>query len=278
MKIINNRADHNSLLCYTIPRFIAGNEKGMLSVENHRGGDVGRCSGIAASSPEVENAKLAAEIAFLQKKLHLVGTITRHEVLNHLTAIVGYNELLGMMVEDEKQRSFLEKERQAVDRIRRQFQFAKDYENVASEPSRWQNVSNTVHRITEEFDSGTIRITAPTGDLAVFADPLFDRALVYLFDNTVHHGGTATEIRLSLKDEDSHALLIIEDNGKGIPAADKEKIFEGGYGKGTIWGLFLAREILGITGITIIENGEPGKGSRFVLTLPAGTFRMGSGA
>jgi signal transduction histidine kinase len=65
----------------------------------------------------------------------------------------------------------------------------------------------------------------------------------------------------------------VENNGAGIPAAEKEKIFERGYDKGTGWGLFLAREILGVTGMTIAETGLPGKGVRFVITLPPGSFR-----
>ncbi len=224
-----------------------------------------------------ENARLKAEIVLLQKKLQIVGNVTRHDVLNQLTAVVGYNELLGMMVGDEKLKSFLSKERQAVDRIRRQFRFARDYQNIATEPPRWQNVGTTVHRVMEESDTGTIRVTAPIDDVAVLADPLFDTVFIQLFENTMRHGDTATEIRITVRDEGSHALLIIEDNGSGIPHEDKEKIFERGYGKGTGWGLFLAREILAVTGITIIENGDPGKGARFVLTLPAGTFRMGGG-
>jgi signal transduction histidine kinase len=69
----------------------------------------------------------------------------------------------------------------------------------------------------------------------------------------------------------------VENNGTGIPAAEKEKIFERGYGKGTGWGLFLAREILAVTGMTIAETGVPGKGVRFEVTLPPGSFRMGGG-
>jgi signal transduction histidine kinase len=248
----------------------------MSSLENLGDEDANRCSCAPVSPTEAENAKLAAEIAFLKKKLQIVGSVTRHDVLNQLTAVVGYNELLGMMVDDEKLKSFLSKERLAVDKIRLLFQFAKDYQNIAAEPSRWQNVNDAVHRVSEEFDAGTIRITAFTGDMAVLVDPLFDKVLIQLFENTVRHGGAATEIRISRQDEDSHALLIIEDNGSGIPPADKEKIFERGYGKGTGWGLFLAREILAITGITIAENGEPGKGARFILTLPDGTYRPGS--
>ena len=83
-----------------------------------------------------------------------------------------------------------------------------------------------------------------------------------------------TEIRISLQQTGSSGLLIVENNGVGIPAADKEKIFERGYGKGTGWGLFLAREILAVTGMTITETGEPGKGVRFEITLPPGSFRM----
>jgi signal transduction histidine kinase len=53
-----------------------------------------------------------------------------------------------------------------------------------------------------------------------------------------------------------------------------ERIFERGYGKNTGLGLFLSREILAITGITITENGVPGKGARFEITVPKGAYRF----
>jgi len=48
--------------------------------------------------------------------------------------------------------------------------------------------------------------------------------------------------------------------GEGVPTYEKEKIFKRGFGKNTGMGLFLAREIPSITGITIHETGDPGKG------------------
>jgi len=39
-------------------------------------------------------------------------------------------------------------------------------------------------------------------------------------------------------------------------------------------GLYLAAEILGITGITITENGVPGKGARFEIHVPSEDFRL----
>ncbi len=219
-------------------------------------------------------AELEAQVAFLSKKLQIVGSDTRHDVLNQLTAIVGYNELLGMMVEDEKLKGFLEKERSALAKIRRQFQFAKDYQNIAVGSPRWQNIRNLVNRACEELSLGPVRIAAETGTASILADPLADRVFYHLFDTALRHGGTVTEIRIALEPAGAPVLLVIENNGKGIPAADKEKIFDRGYGKGTGWGLFLAREILGVTGMKIAETGDPAGGVRFEITLPEGTVRL----
>jgi signal transduction histidine kinase len=53
----------------------------------------------------------------------------------------------------------------------------------------------------------------------------------------------------------------------------KKKFFKRHYGttKGLV--LFLLREVLSITGITITESGEPGKGMRFEIHIPKGAFR-----
>ena len=59
-----------------------------------------------------------------------------------------------------------------------------------------------------------------------------------------------------------------------VAALTKKHLFKRGYGKNTGFGLFLIREILSITGITIDENGEPGKGARFEITVPNGTYRF----
>ena len=58
---------------------------------------------------------------------------------------------------------------------------------------------------------------------------------------------------------------------------EKEVIFERGVGKNTGLGLFLAREILALTGIAVRETGVPGRGARFELVVPPGAFRSGDG-
>ena len=212
----------------------------------------------------------------LSKKLNFVGSVTRHDVLNQLTAVGGYNELLAMMVQDPKLKGFIEKERSALEKIRRQFQFAKDYQNIGMEPPEWHPIRAVVGRMNELVDPGNVRVTVATGTAVVLADPLFEKVFYNLFDNSLRHGVRVTEIRVSLREEPTGAVLTVEDDGVGIPVEEKMKIFERGYGKNTGWGLFLIREILTVTGMTVEETGEPGKGARFEIRIPKENYRPGS--
>jgi signal transduction histidine kinase len=69
--------------------------------------------------------------------------------------------------------------------------------------------------------------------------------------------------------------ILLGDNGGGIPAGEKEQIFEWEYKGHCGSSLFLAREILSITGISIAETGAPGTGALFVITVPNGGYRFG---
>jgi signal transduction histidine kinase len=218
------------------------------------------------------------EVAFLDRKLNLVGSVTRHDVLNQLTAVSGYTELLGMVAEDPQMKSYIEKIQFALDKIRRQFQFAKDYQNLGTEPPRWQSLASVIRRAEDIVPLKGVTIADTCGTAAVFADPVLEKAMAQLLDNAVRHGHHATTIRISVHEEENGAVLVVEDNGTGIPAADKERIFERGFGKYTGWGLFLTREILLLTGMTIAETGEPGRGARFEIHIPGEVFRKeGSG-
>jgi len=92
-------------------------------------------------------------------------------------------------------------------------------------------------------------------------------------DNAARYGGKITKIQFSIEERDDDHIIVCEDDGEGVVAEEKEKIFERGFGKNTGLGLALSREILSITGITITETGEPGKGARFEITVPKGVFR-----
>ncbi len=91
-----------------------------------------------------------------------------------------------------------------------------------------------------------------------------------LLDNSIRHGVWVNEIRVSYHLSGGDLIVVWEDNGVGVADNEKERIFELGFGKNRGFGLFLARKILSLTDITITENGEPGKGARFEITVPKG--------
>jgi two-component system, chemotaxis family, sensor kinase Cph1 len=82
-------------------------------------------------------------------------------------------------------------------------------------------------------------------------------------------------IRISGKEEEGRVTYCVEDNGIGIADKDREQIFEifcrldpdAGIGEGL--GLTIVRKILNRHGGKVCVESEPGKGSRFLVSLPA---------
>jgi signal transduction histidine kinase len=213
-------------------------------------------------------------VAFLKKKLELVGSVTRHDVLNQLTVVMGYNELLLMMIEDPTMKSYLERTQGAINRIRSQFQFAKEYQNLGIEPPRFQMIRSVVHQAGENVDLKGIPVVETCGNAAICADPLFENAIACLFEHILSHSANVTEIRVFLEGNRSgRRVLVFADNGTGESSADKERIFEYGHDKTASGGLFFAREILALTGITITYTGESGKGALFEMQIPEESFQ-----
>ncbi|HSQ93993.1 MAG TPA: ATP-binding protein, partial [Methanoregula sp.] len=111
--------------------------------------------------------------------------------------------------------------------------------------------------------------------IEIYADLMLEKVFFNLIENSVRHGGQVSEITLAAQDTGEQLVLRYQDNGAGIPAKEKDEIFTQGYGKNTGFGLFLVREILAITGITIRETGTFGRGASFEIIVPEGKYRIG---
>jgi signal transduction histidine kinase len=122
-----------------------------------------------------------------------------------------------------------------------------------------------------------VSLSASTAGCEIHADLLLSRVFFNLLDNSLRHGGHVTRISAGYNETPEGLLIFWEDDGAGIPKENKDRIFERGFGKNTGLGLFLAREILAVTGISIRETGEPGKGARFEIVVPQGSYRLTGG-
>jgi PAS domain S-box-containing protein len=226
---------------------------------------------------DITENKQAQEALFqANKKLNLLNNITRHDILNQLTALIGFLEISRIEAKDPDFLKYIAKEEQAADAIRSQILFTRDYQDVGGQSPKWQDVAETVSLAIATLDLHKVRISLALRNVEVFADPLLEKVFYNLVENALRHGEKVTQITISARENAEGMDLIIEDNGIGIPADAKEKIFRREYFKNTGFGLFLTREILSITRLSITENGTPGSGACFVIHAPKGTFRIGS--
>jgi PAS domain S-box-containing protein len=225
-----------------------------------------------------ERKKAEDSLALAGKKLNLMSSITRHDILNQLTVLLGYIELSEREEQDPTLLDYLKREKNAAETIGKQIRFTRDYQDMGVKEPGWQNVSTIVGYVTSTIPMKQVAVEVDLTGLEVFADPLFEKVFYNLIDNAMRYGGDSlTTIRICSEVCDDNLVIIVEDNGSGISAEDKKHIFTRGFGKHTGLGLFLSREILSITGMTISETGITGKGARFEILVPKGMYRFSVG-
>ena len=161
-----------------------------------------------------------------------------------------------------------------VREIQSSLRFAKQYNDMGMSPPRWQNVLDVMLFAVSHLDLGTLTREFHLEGLDIYADSLLERVFVTMVENTLIHAKAATVIRAGFAITGDNALIFVEDDGPGISENKKEEIFRKGIGTAGSSSLFLSREILSITGITIRETGEPGKGARFEMLVPKGMYRQ----
>ena len=238
--------------------------------------DDGHLTGFRGITRDITEAqRAAASLEQARKKMNLLNTVTFQDIQSAVFSLTAYHILIKQIRPDQKISSFLDKEEVLIQKITSSLNFAKNFQDMGMQPPRWQNVSQTFLFAISHLDFLQISHNLDLGDLEVYADPLLEKVLFNLMENVIRHGAGATEVRLYYQEKPDGLLLSVEDNGAGIPQEEKHIIFDRGYGKDTGLGLFLAREILSITGISIRETGIAGQGARFEIHIPKGAYRFG---
>jgi len=241
----------------------------MIRNEN---GDPLTVFGILHDITDRKKAEAAIELA--NKKLNLMNNITRHDILNTVTGTLGCIDMLRAGGAREEKDQLLGDTRELVRVIQRQITFTKEYQEVGIHMPRWQNLRAVIATVETNFEKLPFAALTRVEDVEVYADPLFEKVIYNLIDNAARYAEKATELVFTSRRSDRNFILTCEDNGTGISCDQKERIFERGIGRNTGMGLFLTREILEITGISISETGIPGEGARFEIRVPQGNFRV----
>jgi len=225
---------------------------------------------------DITELRLAEESAKnANKKLNMLNSVTRHDIINEMTIWSGYMELLEVKLpENPEVKKQADRAKAAALAVQRLITFTRDYQNLGVEPATWHTVDDLVTYAIATANLRDIDVALRTNSVKIFADPLIKKVFFNLIDNSIRHGGHVTKIGIFFREMHDNGVIIVEDNGEGIPAAVKNKLFRRGFGKHTGFGLYLSKEILNITGISIQETGEPGKGARFEMGVPKDSYRF----
>ena len=236
----------------------------------------GHPEGMWAIVRDITERKRAEErIRLANRKLALMTDVTYQDIQNKITGLRGYVELSRKSADEPHRLSVVERERTVLESLHNLIRKTKDYQQMGVDQSRWIPVERTIRmqQSLVNLETGVV-IECDLHGLDLYSDPLIERVFSNLIENARIHGGRITRITFGCRETPEGLVLVCTDDGAGIPAGEKEGIFErvsGGKGK---FGLFFVREFLTLSGMTIEENGIPGEGARFEIWVPPGYYRF----
>jgi signal transduction histidine kinase/CheY-like chemotaxis protein/putative methionine-R-sulfoxide reductase with GAF domain len=240
---------------------------------------------------QLERQSAALEVASQHKSEFLASM--SHELRTPLNAIIGFSEVLleRMFGElNERQDDYLRDIRSSGKHLLALLNEILDLSKIEAgqmvlSPSEFavrESLEYCLSMVRERALKHSILLSLEVGPEVglLDADRLrFRQVVLNLLSNAVKFtpNGGRVAVRASIRDQD--LLVEVTDTGPGVPAEDRERIFDSfqqgtrlsGQTEGTGLGLTLSKRILELHGGRIWVESEAGKGSTFGFALPTGS-------
>ena len=246
--------------------------------------------GVVALYAELDEKSVQLRAASEAKTRFLANV--SHELRAPVTAIIG----LGRLLADESSDKLSPDQSRQVELIRGSatdlLSLVNDLLDLAkAEAGRIEpNITEVDLRAVFGQLRGTLRPLATRSEVDFVVDEprvptlatdevLLAQVLRNLLTNALKFTAEGS-VRLTVERVDGDVEFTVADTGSGIPPELHERIFEEFYqvpgstalsGKGTGLGLPYARRLAGILGGAMRVDSKPGRGSTFIVSLPAGT-------
>ena len=232
--------------------------------------------------------QLHRERQLARVKSELVSGVS-HELRTPLAQIRMFAEMLRLgwvRSEDERQRSVAiidQEARRLAHLVENILQFSRAERSTPRVSLETLELTALVDEVVESFaplagSRGVTVRTAHAGHALAYADrDALRQVLLNLLDNAVKYGPAGQTITAGTRTlDDGHVQLWVDDQGAGIPARDKARVWEpfrrldraveaGISGNGI--GLAVVRELVAAQGGTVMVHDAPGGGASFVVTL-----------
>ncbi|MCU0859994.1 MAG: PAS domain S-box protein, partial [Thermoplasmata archaeon] len=119
------------------------------------------------------------------KKLSMLGSMTRHDIYNQLTVIYGSLEQAAAHPDGAKRYDALKRANEAGQKIQRLLEFARDYQNAGTNEPIWADLQATILRAAEPFRGMGLDVVSTVGAYHVHADQMIEKVFYNLIDNSV---------------------------------------------------------------------------------------------
>lgn len=236
------------------------------------------------SAPPNELEHLRAELRERDDLLAMAA----HELRNPLHGLSLQLRLARMAAETDDARESLHRVAKAevmleryVERLSMLLDLARLNANAYPLSLRRVDLARTLAQVAEamapeaEFRGVTLQLQAPP-TLEVTTDAaVVEQVVGNLLLNAFKHADCCTVVLDLRSDGERHMLISVRDDGRGIAAADQERIFskftvaeESPRGSGTGLGLWIVRKLLVALGGSVSLDSRPRAGSVFTLRLP----------
>jgi signal transduction histidine kinase len=209
-----------------------------------------------------------------------------HDLKNPLSIIVSYTQMLLGLPNDEEQKTYLNAILQCTSRMFGIITDLLDLERAKAGQLILTSIElkSFLQAIVAEYETQivdkeqTLSVELLLGELFIDGDAeQLREALRNLLDNAIKYTAPGGTIRVTLRQEGSHARIEVADNGCGIPSGALEKLFQPFFRvrtsdtiniPGTGLGLSLAKSIIDAHSGRIWVQSQQGQGSCFFVDLP----------
>ncbi len=226
--------------------------------------------------------------AAAQKDISRSIETVAHEMRNPLTSLVGFTSLLksefGAQL-DSVGHSYLDNLRSNIGRVEEQLERLIELGRIPErELERSHVLANAVftevaQELRTRLDQRGIRLILPSDPQPIYANKQrFHQVVLNLVVNAIQHMGEVEqpEIRIDVKPSDGGHLLVVEDNGRGLPPDEHLRIFDlfrsarfGTSARSGGLGLSIVKRIMAAHGGSIDLDSVPAEGAVLKAFFPA---------
>jgi len=206
------------------------------------------------------------ELERQNERLEDFAGIVSHDLRNPLNVATGRLELAREECESEHLAAVDRSLDRMTDLIEELLALARERDDVTDPDS--VSLTEAVEAVRQTVDTGDATLAVAVSGRVVADESRLKQLLENLIRNAVDHGGADVTIRIG----DLPNGFYVADDGPGIPASDRDQVFESGYStdpQGTGFGLSIVREVADAHGWSVAVTASDDGGARFEVTWPA---------